>query len=220
MAAATDDIILQAVPGTQDLPEEFVKVPEEGARRRETYLRLSRWQGCWAAFTLFNGHYLECERRGKPARVVNLAYLAAEPMQLRESAWRWLIAALVMVAGATLTAAVHHLAEAIALSLAALLTFCGYFMSIRQRLIFRTRVGGIALFEISVGLFNRRRVQLFLSMLAERIEGAYSILPQGDGRLAAEMAEHRRMFKEGWLSQTRYDLAKKRIFARYRRGTR
>ncbi len=218
MAAATDDIVLHAVAGAQDLPEEFVKIPDESLRRPEQQLSNSRWHGRWRGYTLFNGHYLECQRRGAPRRVVNLAYIATEPMQLREPAWRWLAAAMVMVAGATLTAALEQLMEASVLSLAALLTFTGYLLSVRQRLIFRTRIGGIALFEVPMGLFNRRRVQAFIDTMQARIDGAASILPQGEGRLAAEMAEHRRLLKEGWLSQARYDLAKKRIFGRYRRS--
>ena len=54
--------------------------------------------------------------------------------------------------------------------------------------------------------------------LCERIEGAATILPTGEKRLAAEMAEHRRMLTEGWLSKARYDLAKHRIFALYRKN--
>lgn len=217
MAAATDDIVLHAVPGAQDLPDDLVRIPSEDARRPELRLCNSRWHGRWRGYMLFNGHYLECYCRGAPGRVVNLAYLAAEPMQLRETAWRWMLAALVMVAGATLTAALGQQVEAGALAVAATLTFVGYLLNVRQRLIFRSRTGGIALFEIPMGLFGRRRAQQFVDTLQARIDGAAGILPRGEARLAAEMAEHRRLLKEGWLSQSRYELAKKRIFARYRR---
>jgi len=94
----------------------------------------------------------------------------------------------------------------------------GYLNSLRSRIIFRTRYGGIAVFEIAASVLRRREAEKFVSLLCERIEGAASILPTGEKRLAAEMAEHRRMLTEGWLSKARYDLAKNRIFARYKKN--
>ena len=104
--------------------------------------------------------------------------------------------------------------------LAALATaaLAGYLVRVRERLIFRTRFGGIAVFEMAVGLFHRRQAENFLVLLQERIQGGAEILPAGEERLAAEMAEHRRMLQDGWLSPARYDLAKQRIFSRYRKG--
>ena len=218
MVAATDEIVMHAVPGTHELPEELVKIPDFDARRVEASLDNSRWHGRWGKYVLFNGHYLECFRRGSPPRVVNLSYLSVEPVVQRESAWPWLCVSIVAAAGASLTAAFAQVQETVALAAVSLLVFVGFLINVHQRLIFRTRTGGIALFEVPVGLFNRKAVLAFVDTMQTRIEGAGAILPVGEGRLAAEMAEHRRLFKEGWLSQARYELAKKRIFSRYRKS--
>lgn len=217
LAASTDEIVLQGLPGLQAMPDEYVRVPSEETRRQEQVLELGRL-GSRARFVLFNGHYLACDagKSGDP-RVVNLAYLADTPVRVRQPAWRWLIATLVLAAGAGVTLALAPSKEAALLGGFTVIALLGYLHGVRTRIVFRTRYGGIAVFELNAGLLQRRKADAFASVLQERIDGAARILPGGDQRLAAEIAEHRRMLSEGWLSRARYDLAKKRIFSRYRK---
>src|SRR5690606_37052977 len=206
------------VPGMLEMPDEYVRVPTDQSRRDEyTFAQGSRFRST-REFVLFNGHYLDCSERGQDKRVVNLAYLSSNPVRVRDQAWRWLIASIVLVGGVTLTAVYSQLVESLLLSVGAVVALYGYLNSLRSRIVFRTRCGGIAVFEIVASVLRRREAEQFVALLCERIEGAATILPMGEKRLAAEMAEHRRMLKEGWLSKARYDLAKHRIFARYRKS--
>lgn len=218
LTTSDESIILQAVPGMLEMPDEYVRVPAGQSRRDEySFVQGSRFRRT-REFVLFNGHYLDCSESDQGMRVVNLAYLSCNPVRVRDQAWRWLIASIVLVGGATLTAVYAQLMESILLSVGAMIALYGYLNSLRSRIIFRTRYGGIAVFEIAASVLRRREAERFVSLLCERIEGAATILPTGEKRLAAEMAEHRRMLTEGWLSKARYDLAKHRIFARYRKN--
>lgn len=219
LTVASSDIVLQAVPGALDMPDEFVRIPDAARRRHEQELvqQSAPFRRCYR-LTLFNGHYLDCQQPQGGSRVVNLAYLAEEPLIVRENAWRWLVAGLVAFAGVTVTSLFAQLPESLALGVFAALCLVMYFALSRTRLIFRTRFGGIAVFELHHRMWNRRHSLDFARLLQERIRGAAVVLPKGDQRLAAEIAEHRRMLMEGWLSRSRYELAKKRIFSRYRRA--
>lgn len=214
-----NEIIMHAVPGALDMPDEYVRVPNEDSRRVEDRFSQGGLNGKRSIFQLFNGHYLEVSGKGQATRVVNLAYLCLEPARVRDSAWQMAIATLVLMTGAAVTLVSGRYPESFILGFSAVVALIAYISALKTRLIFRTRFGCIAVFELPVYLFwRRRKASGFASVIQERIDGAARILPDGECRLAAEIAEHRRMLMEGWLSKTRYDLAKKRIFARYRRS--
>lgn len=214
-ATCDQEIVLSAVTDGGGLSEDFIRVPPVETRRVESSLTLTRVMCRWQEFVLFNGHFVSVRPYQKSERVANLAYLSTQPVTVRESAWRWLLASIVIVAGALTTAFIQQWQESVLLSIAAIAALVGYVAGRRDRVFFRTRFGGIAVFDLSVGLFQRAQARLFIALIQERISGAASILPDGDQRYAAEIAEHRRMLSEGWLSQSRYDVAKGRLFARY-----
>lgn len=212
---SSQEIVLSAVPSGGALSDDYIRIPCVEARRVESSLTLTRALCRWQKFALFNGHFVAFTRYHKVERVANLAYLSVEPLTLRESAWRWLLAFVVIVVGVLTTALIEQWQQCLLLSIAAAAAFIGYIGGRRDRVFFRTRFGGIAVLELSVGLLQRAQASRFIALMQERIAGAASILPDGDQRYAAEIAEHRRMLSEGWLSQTRYDVAKGRLFARY-----
>jgi hypothetical protein len=216
-ATSSQEIVLSAVSGGGCLSEDFIRVPAVECRRVELSLRLTRVLCQWQKFELFNGHFVSVTPYKKAERVANLAYLSTQPITVRESAWRWLLASIVIVSGALTTAVIQQGQESALLGIAAVAALVGYVAGRRDRVFFRTRFGGIAVLDLSVGLFQRAQAGRFIALMQERISGAASILPEGDQRYAAEMAEHRRMLAEGWLSQSRYDVAKSRLFARYNR---
>lgn len=215
---SSNNIVMSAVPGALDMPDEYVRVPSRESRRVEATLCTSRRGRAWQTASLFNGHFLQYSARGQEAQVINLAYLSPDPVVGHESAWRWLWATVVIIGGAAVTAAFGQWQECALLSLAAMAALFGYLTGVQHRFVFRTRTGGIAVFELSTGLFQRAETDKFVATMRERITSAATILPSGNHqRFAAEIAEHRRMLMEGWLSKGRYDLAKKRIFARYQK---
>lgn len=211
-----DHIVLHATAGAQASPDDYVRVPDASGRRTED--ELVQFAGPFRPsqrLVLFNDHYLESGHDGQ-RRVLNLAYIAPDALKVREISWRWLIAGLVASVGATASATAGAGIHALVLGILALSCLVCCAMTSRSREIFRTRTGGIAVVEISHWLWGRRTSRAFAAQLVERMRAAERELPGDTQRLAAEMAEHRRMLTEGWLSRARYELAKKRIFAQYR----
>src|SRR5690606_431887 len=179
LTTSDESIILQAVPGMLEMPDEYVRVPTDQSRRDEcSFVQGSRFRSM-REFVLFNGHYLDCSERGQGRRVVNLAYLSGSPVRVRDQAWRWLIASIVLVGGATLTAAYSQLIESALLSVGATVALYGYLNSLRSRIIFRTRFGGIAVFEIVASLFRRCDSEQFVSLLCHSSESYDTILLTG-----------------------------------------
>src|SRR5690606_41137393 len=111
LTTSHESIILQAVPGMLEMPDEYVRVTADQCLRDEyRFEQGSRFRRT-REFVLFNGHHLDCSESGQGKRVVNLAYLSGNPVRVRDQVWRWLIASIVLVGGATLTAVYAQLME-------------------------------------------------------------------------------------------------------------
>lgn len=213
------EIDFDQVLATRRAPDEYVRVPEN-RRIDAQLLQHSRVRGQSRQVTLFNGHFLEwvefSGRRAHRSRVINLAFVAPEPRLRQHIAWRWWSLSALFVA-ASLAAFGWQGAEAGAVlgGLAVILAMSAGRRSWR-RLVFRTRYGGIAVFELYAGWRRHVATERLVTEIAERCREAETILPRSRERLAAEMAEHRRLMKAGCLTEERYALAKKRLFSRFR----
>lgn len=223
MALAIDsssEIVMEVAPGSRLLPEDLVRLPPLDTWRLErTLSQRSRIHHRQRNFTLFNGHYLEMREslRSRERRAIfNLAFLDAEPRRYRRLAWRWLTVTLALAALASAAFALGGaFPGAAVLALAVLASFQVVRRS-RDQLVFFTNVGRMPLFALDLGLVSGRESRDFAGLLSERIEGASVLLPRGRERLAAEMAEHRRLHESGAISKRSYEKAKQRIFANYR----
>lgn len=217
---AGQEINFDHVLATAREPDEYVRVPEN-RRVDATLVQRSRVRGQSRQVTLFNGHFLEWiefnGRRPGRTRVVNLAFVAPEPRLRQHIARRWWAGAALLAvlaglgfwwSGSAAGAVLGGLAVIIAMSAA---------RRSRRRLVFRTRYGGIAVFELYAGWRANAVTERFVAQLQERCREAETVLPGGRERLAAEMAEHRRLMKAGCLTEERYALAKKRLFSRFGR---
>ena len=216
-------IVLEALPGSVAMPDEYANVPDLSSRQEQGVLR--QRQGLFAAWRqliLFNEHYLEFRDgsgRSRP-RVLNLAFLASEPVTVSVIAWRWLLVGLVTLAGAVIVALFHEWVLLAGLSMLSAVCFAICLARSQKRLLFRTKYGGLVVFDVFYGVWQRRRAAEFVALLKQNGAKAAAKLPQGELRLAVEVAEHRRLLEEGWLSRSRYEQAKKRIFKHYKRQPR
>jgi hypothetical protein len=218
-AESETDIVVQGLPGQRLLPEELVRLPPaETWRLERSFSQHNRLHERMRSFTLFNGHFLELrETRGARERrgIFNLAFLDPQPVHHRHFAWRWLAAAMLpLAAGAFCMLQGWLLAGAGVLALSVLLAIQVLRRS-RDQLIFVTNLGRAPLFVLDMGLTHRRAAREFADLISERVDGASSLLPSGRERLVAEMAEHRRLHDGGAISARRYDMAKRRLFARF-----
>lgn len=205
------------------LNDDYVAVPSPDQRRGEAcLLQRSPWQGREVELELFNGHYLGIRDRLRPdqaERILNLAYLRAQPdYQPGDLLAR---SGVVAMAGAVLLL-VSGLFQPRALPLVALAVLCLLAlaaMSARPgRWLFSTALGAAPVCQIDRRFWASANIEAFVSVITERIEGAQVVLPKGSRRLAAELAEHRRMLKSGALSRRHYESARERLLGHLRAG--
>lgn len=219
--AATDSeqIELAAVQGRHSLYSDLLHVPELASRRYElVFEQKNRLLGRHRRILLFNGRYLEwTEQRGQHemTRIINLAFLAGSPSHYRELAWRSLSVALLALTVAGLLLAVGQPVPALAALGVALLGGGLCLRGSSRRLLFYTRNGRVVMFDLFEQRSDSKRLAKVMSALQLRSERAWGLLPDRKERLAAEMAEHRRLMTEGIISQAQYERAKQRIFRRY-----
>ena len=189
-------------------------------RREEACLQQrSRLRCITRNLTLYNGHFLEWEEslsgRLNSRRQINLAFIDPKPVFRRELARERLAAGTSALLLSVAACFVAPLSLAMLLAaVGALLLLSGYRRSC-DRAVFLTRHGRLAVFELFCRAPNRREAQAWIDLISERAGHAATVLPVGKQGLAAEMAEHRRMAAEGWLSRARYELARKRILAAF-----
>lgn len=211
-------IVLEALPGALAMPDEFASVPDLEGRQEEVVLRQRKGLFApWRQLALFNEHYVWFRDGGGRSRVVNLAFLAQQQVTVSAFPLRWFAVSLVTFGAASAAALFREWLLLAALAMASMICFSIYFARAQQRVLFRTRYGGVVVFDVFHGIWQRRKAARFVELLRQRIAQASSKLPAGEARLAVEVAEHRRFQNDGWLSQGRYEQAKKRIFSHYKR---
>ena len=205
------------------LNDDYVSVPPSDRRRSDArLLQANPWQGFDVELELFNGHYLGIHNRlaaEQSEQILNLAYLNPRPVyqrgDLQARLRRVSLAALVpLLLAAFLQAAALPwvlLAVACLLLLAAMSAKPAYW-------VFHTASGQVPVCTIRGALLSSAAAEDFVNILRERIEGAEIVLPRGSRRLAAELAEHRRMLDSGCLSRRDYDGARQRLLNKFRAG--
>lgn len=217
--AADTTIVMEDVPGSRLMPEDLVRLPPlESWRLERSFSQRLPLHRMERSLTLFNGHFLELreKRRGRQRRAVfNLAFVNPEPLEKRFVAVRWLAgaAAFGLLAAALLWGG-WLLAAALAGASAILLVMQGGRRS-HHRTIFYTAEGRAPLFSLELGWVAGRDCKAFAELIGERAQGSSTLLPDGRERLAVEVAELRRLHECGALSRRHYDVARKRIFARF-----
>lgn len=215
LAEPDTEIVMEEAPGARRMPEELVRLPPlERWRLESSFSQQSRLRRYSRSFALFNGHFLEVRegRKGQQRRAVfNLAFLEAGPVAHRVIAWRWIVFTLTALgAGIAAMAAGMLLPGSGALAVGILTAFQALRRS-RYQWVFYTHVGRVPVFVLEPGWLMQADTRQFADLLSERIEGAHWLLPEGRDRLAAVMAEHRRLHDSGSVSTRRYERAKQRI---------
>ena len=219
-AVQSEDILLDSVAGARMLPEELVQLPPEDARKPEQeHTWRSFLQRRARQYLIFNGHYLQvhdsASRRSEPA-VFNLAFLDPQSLQRTRRPYGWLGASLTSMLAGTTTWWLEFGGVGAALLALSVLLLIRFLRGCRDERIFLSRYGRVPLFSVCIGGLRRARAEQFVELLSERIDGAMAILPGGKQRMAAEVAEHRRLREAGTISASYYEKAKKRIFVSFR----
>ncbi|MZR61725.1 hypothetical protein [Alcanivorax sp. DP30] len=216
IAPREEQIQLQGVPGGLD-QSQLVAVPGENDRKVEL-VYAPKAGGTASSLSLFNGRFVEYRRRGRKGHsaVFNLAFVDPRPSHdVHHALLEWLVASLGLFAIATGAYLQIWLLAATGAGWTAVLGVVARRKQ-RNRWVFFSRHGRIALFELPQSRADGERLQKLISILAKRGQLAWTALPAGKERLAAEVAEHRRLMAGGTISKDRYEIAKRRIFGRYK----
>lgn len=217
MAVAEPDteIVMEEAPGARRMPEDLVRLPPlEHWRLESSFAQQSRLRGYSRSFALFNGHFLEVRqgRKGQQRRAVfNLAFLEAGPVPHRVIAWRWILFTLLALSAGMGVMVFGLLLPGAGILAAGVLAAFQALRRSHYQWVFYTHVGRVPVFVLEAGWLMRAETRQFADLLTERIEGAHWLLPEGRDRLAAIMAEHRRLHESGCVSTRRYEGAKQRI---------
>lgn len=221
--APKESIQIHAVSSGADIHQTLLAVPAESDWKPEmVFLQAPGWWRPGRQVTLFNGRYLEWREksgRSDSARVINLAFVKPEPVLQRTLAWRSMT---IMVLSALVVGLSVYAAWLPGVLGGALLVLLSGLNSLRcssASFQFVTRHGGVPVFALYRQRRDRDRVEKVLKAIGVRGQKAWTLLPKGKVRLAAEVAEHRRLADSGCLSKDAYEMAKQRIFSRYAKGT-
>jgi hypothetical protein len=206
----------------QLLEEDYVRVPPDDQRRVDACLvQQLPWLDSAPEWRLFNGHFLSLSDRRRPhmpERVINLAYLNPTPRWQPGDFRRRAAIAAVMAAIAAFGLLIHPEA-ALPLLLLLVSAVSWLVLSVRPGgWEFRTAIGDTPVCTIACPPFRRAECMGFVQLICERADGARVVLPTGSRRVAAEIAEHRRMLDSGVLSRRHYDAARQRLLARMQQG--
>lgn len=218
----SSEIMLDVPHGARLMPDDLVRLPPlESWRLERSFIQRSRVRGQDASFTLFNGHYLEMResRRGRERKAIfNLAFLCPRPRLHRRLAASWFVATALLSISAI--PAFWFGTPAIGVALVALGALAGLraLRRSRNQLVFVTNAGRAPVFALELGLVGGGETRAFAELLGERIDGAAMLLPRARERLAAEMAEHRRLLSSGAIGKRQYERARQRIFTRFSRA--
>lgn len=198
--------------------QDYTRIPD--TRREEgRLLQKCRLRGIQRSLQLFNGHYVEWQEslsgRVNSCRQINLAFIDPVPVYRRQLARERVLAGVIAALMAPVAWWVVGVPLAGVLAGLALILLATAYQRSCDRVVFRTRHGKLAVFELFCRAPNRREAEAWVDLISERSRHAGQILPAGREGLAAEMSEHRRMAAEGWLSKPRYERARKRIMAEF-----
>jgi len=200
--------------------EHGVLIAVPGPRERQYRPLFSRKgvAGGGHSLSLFNERFIEARQlrgRHETCHDFNLAFINPVPRQCRHRPVGWLL-------GAVMGAAITAVATLAGWGLVALVTAgvtAGLFAAVvkkwRDEWQFETRHGEVPVFRVTVYRREREALLKLVKALSRRCEHAWQQLPQGKVRLAAEMAEHRRLHMAGAIDESQYRYAKQRIFRQY-----
>lgn len=217
--------------GEQDIEHILLASDDEpGMAPRTTerrFAQASEFMGHRAAYEIFNGHYMEIRSRSWRSQsrryVLDLAFLDPEPLRRRVVAWRWLGAALGLLAVSALPAVYAHYSPSaeltapwiatVILSVAASAVILLWALHRScDKLLFHSQHGRAALLEFLNNKPAKHEFRAFVQDLIQRIRQAREQrYPSSRALLAAELREHRRLRDEGVIDADEYDAVKARI---------
>ncbi len=189
------------------------------------YVQEQKFKGVMRTFKIFNDtqlHYTLKSFRHKDNRRhrVNLSYVNIEPEREVRVAWNWLSTAFATIVWSMLLFYVglytqykadYIVIVAILLGTFSMLSMLIFYYRTQDKLIFKSFIGNIPLFEVSNHKSGSKEFDLFLARLRQHIESAQARRSMHQ-RLVGELKDLRRIRDEGKISNEQYESARNVIF--------
>jgi len=189
------------------------------------YTQDQKFKGIKRSFSIFNETQMYYTLKSFTSRAskkhrVNLCYVKAKPDREVTVAWKWLGSAfacifwsmlLLYVGLYTKYTADYLVIVGVLLATFSLLSVLVFYYRTQDRLVYRSFVGNIPLFEVSSQKPGNREFDTFIAKLIYHIEKGHSRLSMKQ-RLAGELRELRRIRDEGTITAEQYESARDIIF--------
>lgn len=189
------------------------------------FVQEQKFKGVRRTFKIFNDtqlHYTLKSFRHKDNKKhrVNLSYVSNQPERECTVAWKWLSTSfatlvwsmlLLYVGLFTQFKADHIVIVGVLLGTFSMISMLTFYYRTQDKLIYRSFVGNIPLFEVSNHKPGNREFDLFMEKLRQHIKLAQDKLSMHQ-RLVGELKDLRRIRDEGKISNEQYESARDIIF--------
>ena len=189
------------------------------------YVQEQKFKGVRRTFKIFNDtqlHYTLQSFRHKDNRKhrINLGYVNLQPERECRVAWSWLSTAFATIVWSMLLFYVGLFTQyqadyivivAVLLGTFSMLSMLTFYYRTQDKLIFRSFIGNIPLFEVSNHKSGNKEFELFLAKLGQHIKTAQDRMSMHQ-RLVGELKDLRRIRDEGKITNEQYESAREVIF--------
>ena len=189
------------------------------------FVQEQKFKGVRRTFKIFNDtqlHYTLKSFRHKDNKKhrVNLSYVSMQPDRECTVAWKWLSTAIATIVWSMLLLYVGLFTQfkadyivivGVLLGTFSMISMLIFYYRTQDKLIYRSFVGNIPLFEVSNHKPGNREFDLFMEKLRQHIKLAQDKLSMHQ-RLVGELKDLRRIRDEGKISNEQYEVARNIIF--------
>jgi len=189
------------------------------------FVQEQKFKGVRRTFKIFNDTQLyytlkSFRHKDNKQHRVNLSYVDIQPERECTVAWKWLSTAFATIVWSMLLLYVGLFTQfkadyivivGVLLGTFSMISMLIFYYRTQDKLIFRSFVGNIPLFEVSNHKPGNKEFDLFMEKLRQHIKLAQAKLPMHQ-RLVGELKDLRRIRDEGKISNERYESARNTIF--------
>lgn len=189
------------------------------------YVQEQRFKGVRRSFKIFNDTQLyytlkSFKNKDNKKQRINLSYVSAQPDRECVVAWNWLSTAFATIVWAMLLLYIGIFTQykqdyivivGVLLGTFSMLSMLIFYYRTQDKLIYKSFVGEIPLFEVSNNKSGNKELEAFLQSLSSHVETGQNSLSMHQ-RLVGELKDLRRIRDEGTINNEQYESARSLIF--------
>lgn len=189
------------------------------------YIQEQRFKGVRRTLKIFNDTQLyytlkSFKNKNNKKQRINLSYVNAQPDRECVVAWNWLSTAFATIVWAMLLLYIGIFTQykqdyivivGVLLGTFSMLSMLIFYYRTQDKLIYKSFVGDIPLFEVSNNKPGNKEFEAFLQSLSSHVETGQNSLSMHQ-RLVGELKDLRRIRDEGTINNEQYESARSLIF--------